>query len=609
MTINLVNVKPVQGNGAGIYFVKNPDIPADNGIYVINATNQEPVKMANAVNMNNYLTVAAAIATYAIKTNPSGGQNNYAPIYNPVFTGTPLSTTPNSNSSGKQIITADWLKRNNNIVLRLEDNNALTNALYNVLIGRNVGDSINDADVNIIIGNNSGNSITNGNYNSIIGSEILQALILGNYNIGIGYSPLKSIITGDDNIGIGTKAGAKTGINDGGVLVTDLNKSIFIGKYSAAENNVGDTNEIAIGYNAQGKGSNTVVLGNDDITDTYIKGNVNLNGNFKYKNEYILNPSTDFTNILDITNISFSNNDLDDSLSLTLTNGQSKNHLLSVGDSFIADFYIDGISQSTIFEIATIIDSSLLIVNNPYFLSGNHSSTINMIVTNYSYINRKTIISLNDLTQKVCVDIKPEYTNIFSLGAANNAWKDIYAQDTSINLSDARKKTEVVGFTQDELNASKQLSKEIGTYKWLSAIQEKGENARKHIGMTVQRAIEVMEANNLNPFDYGFIGYDEWQDEFETIPAIEAKEAWVEEVKGTRYEIKTIPATEDEPERQEVIEVEKVIGTIEHPAIEAKEAYRIQTKVAGSIYSFRYTELLSFIARGFEERLTALENK
>jgi hypothetical protein len=38
------------------------------------------------------------------------------------------------------------------------------------------------------------------------------------------------------------------------------------------------TNEIVIGYNAEGYGTNTVTLGNDDVEKTYLKGVVVLEG-------------------------------------------------------------------------------------------------------------------------------------------------------------------------------------------------------------------------------------------------------------------------------------------------------------------------------------------
>src|SRR5690606_32932035 len=102
-----------------------------------------------------------------------------------------------------------------------------------------------------------------------------------------------------------------------------------------------------------------------------------------------------------------------------------------------------------------------------------------------------------------------------------------------------------------------------GAYQWLASIEGKGhENARLHIGMTVQRAIEVFVAHGLDPMRYGCICYDEW---------------------------------EAQPER-----------TVEHGAEYdedgnvAKEAYSEVVEAAlpsGNRYSFRMDELMAFIAR------------
>jgi hypothetical protein len=168
--------------------------------------------------------------------------------------------------------------------------------------------------------------------------------------------------------------------------------------------------------------------------------------------------------------------------------------------------------------------------------------------------------------------------NIIPLGSAGRRWSVVYAGTGSINTSDAREKTPVDEFTADELNAAKQLSKEIGTYKFLSAVAKKGDDARKHVGMTVQRAIEIMEANNLDPFAYGFICYDEWEEQTVDHPAVEAKEAVLDEE-----------------------------GNVIEEAVEARAAYTEVTQEAGNRYSFRPDEMLFFIARGLEARIEALE--
>ncbi len=164
----------------------------------------------------------------------------------------------------------------------------------------------------------------------------------------------------------------------------------------------------------------------------------------------------------------------------------------------------------------------------------------------------------------------PGSDNAQTNGSGSYRWSAIYAGSGSINTSDARDKTPVSPLTAGELTAAKQLSAEMGTYQFLASVAAKGNAARRHVGMTVQRAIEIMQSNGLDPFAYGFICYDKWDDAFVSHPAIEAD-----------------PAN----------------------GVEAKAAWREQTQTAGDRYSFRPDELLMFIARGIDARLAALEAK
>lgn len=158
-------------------------------------------------------------------------------------------------------------------------------------------------------------------------------------------------------------------------------------------------------------------------------------------------------------------------------------------------------------------------------------------------------------------------------------WSTVYAATGTINTSDARDKTPVRSLEDAELKAAVALSKEIGAYKWLEAVKLKGDAARWHIGMTVQRAIEIMEQHGLNPFAYGFICYDEWNDEWDDIPEVVAQEAVLDDD-----------------------------GNVIEPAVEGQPAQRIQRRWAGNRYSFRPDGLLMFIAKGLEARLSAIES-
>lgn len=94
-------------------------------------------------------------------------------------------------------------------------------------------------------------------------------------------------------------------------------------------------------------------------------------------------------------------------------------------------------------------------------------------------------------------------------------------------------------------------------YQWLAMIEAKGDDARLHVGMTVQRAIQIMQSQGLDPMRYGFVCYDQWSEA-------------PEELDG------------------DVVQ--------EH-------------RTAGDRYSFRMDELLAFIARGAAHRLRDVEHR
>uniref|UniRef100_A0AAU6W179 Peptidase S74 domain-containing protein n=4 Tax=unclassified bacterial viruses TaxID=12333 RepID=A0AAU6W179_9VIRU len=144
-------------------------------------------------------------------------------------------------------------------------------------------------------------------------------------------------------------------------------------------------------------------------------------------------------------------------------------------------------------------------------------------------------------------------------GASNFRFKTFWASTSTINTSDARKKTAVRKLSASELAAAKDLSREVGMYQWLDSVKDKGENARLFCGMTVQRAMEVMASHYLDPFKYSFICYDKW----DYSPAVYNTD-------------------------------EEGVTTLIHPEI-----------LAGDLYSFRLDDLQSFLIAGLNARLEA----
>ena len=122
-----------------------------------------------------------------------------------------------------------------------------TTGRYNVGVGYNSLRSSLNSDGNTAIGNNSLNANTTGADNVSIGSNSSLVNTSGNGNISIGSYALQKNITGTNNIAIGYNADVAT---------------------SAL------TNAIAIGYNSKNSNSNTIVLGNSQITSLITSGKI-----------------------------------------------------------------------------------------------------------------------------------------------------------------------------------------------------------------------------------------------------------------------------------------------------------------------------------------------
>ena len=116
-------------------------------------------------------------------------------------------------------------------------------------------------------------SNTTGNNNTANGYNSLYFNTTGSYNSANGMYSLYSNTTGSYNFGLGYQSGRY--IADGATANATGLYNTFIGSNTKALAD-GDTNEMVIGYGATGIGSNTVVLGNDSVVTTVLKGNVGI---------------------------------------------------------------------------------------------------------------------------------------------------------------------------------------------------------------------------------------------------------------------------------------------------------------------------------------------
>jgi hypothetical protein len=116
---------------------------------------------------------------------------------------------------------------------------------------------------------------TTGYYNTASGNRVLFSNTTGFNNTASGVAALYSNTTGFNNTASGYLAGRY--ITDGTTANATSSTSIYLGAETKALAN-GDTNEIVIGYAAIGAGSNTATLGNESITKTVLRGDVETDG-------------------------------------------------------------------------------------------------------------------------------------------------------------------------------------------------------------------------------------------------------------------------------------------------------------------------------------------
>lgn len=113
---------------------------------------------------------------------------------------------------------------------------------------------------------------TRGDGNVAIGNLALTAHFYGDENTSVGNGSLDQLGNGSQNVAIGSIAGAVAG---SGVMNSISDSSIFIGYNSKPKEN-GESNQIVIGTSASGNGSNTVTIGNSQISANYLFGTLNI---------------------------------------------------------------------------------------------------------------------------------------------------------------------------------------------------------------------------------------------------------------------------------------------------------------------------------------------
>jgi len=178
----------------------------------------------------------------------------------------------------------------------------------------------------------------------------------------------------------------------------------------------------------------------------------------------------------------------------------------STGD---ASFVKDG-SRSLVLNRKTS-DGDLAV-----FLKDN--STVGSIGTNGGYIyvgSTNTNIRFHDGADAILPATAggASRDNAIDLGSSGARFKDIYAANGTIQTSDINEKQDIEDLTEAETRVAVSAKGLLKKYRWKSAVEEKGNDARIHFGIMAQDLQDAFAAEGLDAGDYGMFISTTWTDE------------------------------------------------------------------------------------------------
>jgi len=136
--------------------------------------------------------------------------------------------------------------------------------------------------------------------------------------------------------------------------------------------------------------------------------------------------------------------------------------------------------------------------NNMYFCSTAASHSGILFGTNIIYATDNTGTATDNITD---------------LGSASYRFDDIYATNGTIQTSDRNEKQDIEALTDAETRVAVAAKGLLRKFRWKSAVEEKGDEARVHFGIIAQDLQDAFTAEGLDASDYAMFISSTWTDE------------------------------------------------------------------------------------------------
>jgi hypothetical protein len=167
--------------------------------------------------------------------------------------------------------------------------------------------------------------------------------------------------------------------------------------------------------------------------------------------------------------------------------------------------------------------------------------------------------------------------NAYDIGTGSFRFNDVYATNGTIQTSDRNEKQDIETLSDAEQRVAVAAKGLLRKFRWKSAVEAKGDDARIHFGIIAQDLQDAFTAEGLDAGRYAMFISSTWWESTEVIPAVEAQEAVVDEEGNV---------VEEAVEAQE----ERTVVHTHDTAEEAPEGSVERTRLG-----VRYSELLAFI--------------
>ena len=191
--------------------------------------------------------------------------------------------------------------------------------------------------------------------------------------------------------------------------------------------------------------------------------------------------------------------------------------------------------------------------------------------------------------------------DIMDVGRSNARFNDAYIKNGVTTGSDQTQKQDILEITAAEYNVAKACKSLLRSFRWIDAVEKKGDDARIHFGIMAQDLQDAFTAEGLDAGRYAMFMSNTWWEAQTEVPAVEAVEG-VEFVQAV--EASEALYSEDGELISEAVEAVEGVEGVE--AVEAKDAYTrtdtfetLAEAPAGATertrLGVRYSELLAFI--------------